>query len=348
MARALIKQVGFPAAWLNRHYLVAGAEQGDDSAKSRLEKHFSAAAGIPLGAVLAALARQGEHPPYHSYYTLWLANPERIAFTKNPGEGYFHSVVNATNVSFARAAELLKPLQAGDIPLDHGHASAALKAAQAEVAGLHGAYNFLKRNVASGEMRMTPEFFMRRLRGYIAPALIGVMEIEGPNATYSPGWPRLDFALDNREAFYVDAVTKRYPWMVPEHRTLLDQALELPALTDQILSHLGLRREQPEVGSAVEAAWFAGDVNQATRALIRAYASLVETFTNVSGTHLSIIRNYLVRPAAKLSSEELSRIVPNPNAGVRGNLIKHTEAIFDMRKGHRVNRILMDLVRGLG
>jgi hypothetical protein len=345
-ARELLKQVGFIVGSLNRHYLVQGAAEGGN-AELRVSTFFRDVVGISLPDFLHRLGSHAQHPPYQSYLTYWLNNPACLTFTTDPGEKYFHRVVNETNRRFAVTSELLKPIQEGDWALNRSKTAAALKAAAEEIKPLHQLYNFLVKDPETRQPRMSIEFFMTVMRSYIAPISLDGIKIEGPNATYSPGWPRLDFAVGNRAPFYVDIVQRRYIWKTPEHRTLLDQALAIPSMPDQLLSQLGMDQQaflQADV-DAIRAKVVA--IGEEFRACVVHYADLVQCLTDTSGTHISMIRNYLTKPAKNMSEVELARIVPRPDGGVGGNPLQETDEILRSRREHPVNSKLILVARAL-
>lgn len=194
-------------------------------------------------------------------------------------------------------------------------------------------------------MRLTPAFFMERMRGYLAPLSIGGHSIEGPNATYTPGWVRMDYALGHRSISYVATVEERFRWMIPEHRILLEQSLELKSLPSQFIEQLGEPGERINVLSDQELNAVILETSPAFQASARALARLIKVFTVLSSTHFSMIQNYLVKPASKLDPEQLRQIVPSPGTGVGGNGLAHTKAILDYRRGHPINA---KLVRAIG
>jgi hypothetical protein len=343
-AREIIKQVGFVVGSLNRHYLVQAAADGGN-AELRVSTFFQNAVGISLPELLHRMGSHAQHPPYQSYLSYWLNNPARLTFTMDPGEQYFHRVVNETNRRFAVASELLKPIQEGDWALNHSRTAAAVKAAADEIGPLRDLYNFRLDDPETGQSRMTVEFFMTVMRSYLSPIYLDGTKIEGPNATYSPGWPRLDFAVGNRALFYLNVVQRRYTWKTPEHRILLDQALAIPSMPDQVLSQLGLDQQaflQADI-DALRTKIVA--IGEDFRTCVAHYAELVECLTMTSGTHISMIRNYLIKPAQKMTEAELAQIVPRPDGGVGGNPLKETDDILRMRRGHPVNSKLILVAR---
>jgi hypothetical protein len=344
LARELMKQLGFVLASLNRHLLVRGAHVGSQ-AESAFAEMFRQGRGVDIAEFLGRLASHAKHPPYKSYWSYWMGNPEGLAFTNDPGEQYFRFAVNETNRRFALASELLRPIQTGDVGFSDASAVALIDCAVREIEPLRNIYNFRLENVETGQPRLTADFFMKIMRGYLAPVLLEETKIEGPNATYSPGWPRVDFAVGNRSLFYVNTVQSRYRWMLPEHRIVLDQALDMPSVADRLVGTLEL---EPSAPHGMEAAQLRDAIVGRSPALASAalrYAAFVLLFNMISSTHISMIRNFLTKPAQQLSEAELARIVPRPDTGVGGNPLKETDAILRMRRTHPFNSKLIDALR---
>lgn len=328
-ARRLIQPMQLVASSLEAHVQQAAAQEGGREAAEDV-----AGDGLRLvpglDEALISLSRLAQVPPALSATTLWLENPgHRLSFTTAHHERFFAAAVREThNVFGRRIPQLLGPLMDGLVEFDSASAAMRLQAAADRAEALYRRFYAFPRKTEAGHRNMEPQYFMRVLRRFLVPHRIGGHLFEGPNATYTPGMPRMDFALGLRPPFYVDVVLGRLRHMAPEHRAMIERDLSRPSIRDRFMDALGLPRH--------------GDVDaQSIRTLAESRPQLAEAKAHlgrlasavdrISRLHFGLITLNLKRPAEALSRDERAKIVPSPDAGVGGNALSATARIREMR-----------------
>ena len=160
----------------------------------RASRDKNSSAGIALVPGLeAALLAFGEmlgRAPRDNHDTTWGAG-FAISFTGTKGEARFGRAVRAANRLLGSSAVLVMPLRTGELSLAEG--VTRLEEAHANVRANNDVQADLVANAFSGDFLA--------MRNYLARYVVGGLEREPPNATYTSGWTGFELGLGLLEGF---------------------------------------------------------------------------------------------------------------------------------------------------
>jgi hypothetical protein len=260
-----------------------------------------------MEAALIRLGHAGRHVPRDSHDTLWRWNsgPTRIRFTGDPQEDVFAHSVTETDRLHADSCAAIRPICWG---------SEVFASANAADAYRHGETNtrLLCRSYQALREKITPAFFMSRLRAYLLTYPVGGEMLTGPNAANIGSQVSLDFLTGFGSRDYYDQwASERMKHMTAEESF------------------------QVEMTEGEVAAQIVGQ-NPVVRTSVAAVAAFAKEQIRLSGIHFSLIRSHLIKPMQELTAEQMNGMPVKPNKGTGGNDNGATFGIFQMRHNHPV------------
>ncbi len=309
-ARYILQLFGFLISSLERHFRVIGSRPGEIIAQTDCDL------------VLTTLANIAEHPPRDTHYTYWLWNTRTppLTFTEDIQEHYFNLAVMKTHELHSESNDGLRRICTGEWMLESNEATNAIEKATSNTSDLRGCYlEFFK--------KMTPQFFMTRMRTYLLPYPVGGDVWSGVNAANLAAQMQMDYLVGTFAAdFYLPIVKSRKRYLTKEDRDSLSSDIKAPSLA----SHFFQRMKADPTASLRNTTPLA------------AFNDLVKIVGLCSATHWSLIFNYLIKPAATMSQTALAKLPVSPKAGTGEMAHDTTERIMRMRRYAHPIRTVID------
>ena len=332
-ARSMIQVLGFTLSSVERHL---------QSAKNVPGTGFNYFANLESG--LIELGRIAEHPPRDSHYTYWTWNrgDQPMTFTGDPQEIVFSNAVNEIDRLLSETCELLRPLCQQQIALNEPLASTHLQECLENVIQVGIEFQRFMDRTADNRRMMEPMFFMTRMRTYLTKYPIGGTTWEGVNAANVISIPQTDYLLGLADEAYPEVVGDRFRFLTTEDRILLQQDMNRIPLLDVILKAANLSRIQIGMLSADEIALLLHTLPSALSQPLNLYLAVCRTYAKAFNKHFSLIGNYLVKPAALLTSEQKAGLPVSPDEGTGKHSHEDTNKLRKMRADHITIKTLMN------
>jgi hypothetical protein len=325
-ARLILQLAGFLVSLVERHTQAQHKPQGYGL------KQLSNIEGL-----LLRMSIIGDHPPRDTHRTYWTWNANaRLKFTSDPGEYWFNVVVNRTDELQQQIAQALRPICEGIVNIGNPSCAVAIGAAADATREIYKHYQMLWEPDAEGKRRMEPMYFMTRYRTCLPTYPVAGRIWGGVNAANMASQMQVDFLIGTIEPFYREVVDNRLPYLTSEDRLALQRDLCLPSVADRLLTTLNLSAD--DVFQLSEADIAAQIINAPldVRATISAFADLHHEVARLTAFHWSLIQNYLVKPAKRLTNEQRRAMAVDPEHGTGGMTHNGTLKIMRMRKDHPV------------
>jgi hypothetical protein len=270
-----------------------------------------------------ALANATGHPPRDSAATAWLHEPP-FSFTGTDGERRFGAGVRSAERLLGGATDLLGAVRAGRTPL--ADAVADIRSAVAHVTD----YTVVLSDMAQNPF---PVDFIA-MRNFLVPLEVGRVQYEPPNATYIPGWNRLDVAVGICPELTNHLLAERIAKMPTAHAAEVRREQVLPALSEVIAATLGIPGPQIHTIAADELACRMRASPPELHAALAASCDLAHRVAKMIGVHWGVIRNNLPSPieGAGVSMTHAA------NAGVSGRSLAVTQELKAGRLTHPLVR----------
>lgn len=333
-ARKLIQLLGFCASSIERHY----------------QRHSPPGTGLGqishLEDILICLGQAGDHPPRDTHDSYWIRNEEhRLSFTGSPEESIFNTVVTGTDKLQRASCDALRPICQG-VSITSRQAVLALECVTRNTYAAHELYQSFMKMGADNHRGMSTEFFMKRMRTYLPSYPIKGSPWSswgGVNAANLTSQMQVDYltGLVNKE--YADIVRSRYRYLTDEELESLTFDMTLPSISELLIWGLGFNTPN-EVSklSRTQLTHHIAKQPDEMKAVLWAYKRMFKAISQLTAYHWSLIVNYLQKPAAKLTPEELKTFAVPPTRGTGGKSHEETLKIMKMRRDHPIATKLTD------
>ncbi len=314
---------------------------------SSVEKHSqdcSLAPGIGLAKLpevedmLVQLGRMAGHPPRDSHYTYWKWNRAEtpLTFTGNPQEMFFNRVVNRTDDLHSASCNALRPICEGHVVITSPEAIEAILLAAHNMNLLHADFLSFMTRGDNGQRNMEPQFFMKRMRTYLPTYPIQEVIWGGVNAANLASQMQVDYLIGTVNGPYAEVVRGRWRYLTEEDQNALAYDMVLPSVGTLLLQQLHLQPDQVLKTDLGELTAYVKGQPVEVQQVLSAYRKLIMASARLTAMHWTLIQNYLIKPAASLSDEDLANMVVRPDKGTGGMDHEDTKAIMRMRREHQV------------
>jgi len=279
---------------------------------------FAFAAFPALEGALTALGYRLGRYPRDDCFTAWINNPP-YTWTGSDGEIRFGAAVRDIDAEMNFAADLLIPIRKGEDSLADS------------VEALREASNRIKKcKTIMADLANKPfkdEF--QAMRNFLIPMIVNGRRYEPPNATYAPGWNRLDVAVGNHDDRFTLQLDERVRHMASSDVAKIVEEKRLPSITQIVACSTGTGSDfmSPDRIAAMTAS-----LDQTTVEAVKAAAELAKTLSILAGVHMGAIRKNL--PEA----EDDTNATHSAGNGVSGRPVSLTQELRDMRIHHPLTR----------
>ncbi|MEJ0061457.1 MAG: hypothetical protein WDM79_18685 [Terricaulis sp.] len=340
LSKAELEALARIARWMNEKdavYLLgalgviaSSVERHDRKAYGADRSGFGLSRIQGLEAALSAFGMRTKRAPRDSAETAWLIDPP-WSWTVSDGERRFGEGVRAAQRLMGEAADLLQPLRAGLIPFEESAALTGRAAANVEE------NTNVQRDMA---IKPFPEDFLE-MRKYLGKILIDDIAREGPNATYTSGWTRLDLAVGVHGADFRDIAAVRTAHMPVAQQDIVKAELALPSIADLAADVLGVERDGFRDMDREALVVSANAAPVSLRPALIGASRLARATAKLAGVHWGVIQANLVKPVEIMTANELANAGVSPTAGVSGNDLEHTNRLRVERQSHPLAKVAL-------
>ncbi|MCA0457119.1 MAG: DUF1864 family protein [Chloroflexi bacterium] len=325
MAFRLIQLLGFLVSSAEKHFQDRKAEPGTGLALLN-----------PADELLVALAQIACHPPRDTQYTYWKQNnvASPLTFTGSNQEVFFNYAVNQTDEFHTASCIGLRQVCNGYVDVISNDAIEVINQATQNMKALHKIYGSFMTKNEDGQQNLDPMFFMKRMRTYLPAYPVKGVMWDGVNAANTTSQMQVDYLIGTVNADYFGVVEKRLRYLVPEDQLALKADIQLPSLFNQILQVLKLTVADVDEWNSDLLGMYLIAQPPSVRNVLVAYRNLVSEAGGLSAMHWALIKNYLIKPAAKMTEAEKAHMAVNPDGGTGKAKHSDTEKIMRMRHDH--------------